>query len=99
MEQLTDEETEILDFERHWWKYVGAKEAAIRETFDWSSTRYYQALHALIARPAALAHDPLTVKRLQRLKAARTAEVRSSPGVRRLSGSEPSRAPFSDRWV
>jgi hypothetical protein len=36
-----------------------------------SATRYYQALNALIDRPAALSADPMLVKRLRRLRAAR----------------------------
>nr|WP_272941302.1 DUF3263 domain-containing protein [Kribbella flavida] len=61
----------MLGFERHWWKYAGAKEQAIRDQFQMSATRYYQVLNALIDRPEALAHDPLLVKRLRRLRAAR----------------------------
>ena len=61
----------MLDFERQWWKYAGAKEQAVREKFDMSSTRYYQVLNALIDRPEALAHDPLLVRRLRRLRATR----------------------------
>ena len=36
--------------------------------FDMSASRYYQILNALIDRPEALAHDPLLVKRLRRLR-------------------------------
>ena len=68
---LTDREQEILAFERQWWKYAGAKEQAIRELFDMSATRYYQVLNALLDRPEAMAFDPMLVKRLRRLRAAR----------------------------
>ena len=68
---LTAREHEILAFERQWWKYAGAKEQAIRELFDMSTTRYYQVLNALIDTPAALAADPMLVKRLRRLRASR----------------------------
>ena len=68
---LTERERELLAFERQWWKYAGAKEQAVRELFDMSATRYYQALNALIDRPEALEHDPMLVKRLRRLRAAR----------------------------
>lgn len=71
MTELTEEQTKILDFERAWWKFAGAKEAAIRDTFDLSSTVYYQRLNHIIDLPAARAHDPLLVGRLQRLRAAR----------------------------
>jgi hypothetical protein len=68
---LTQRDSDILEFERHWWKYAGAKEQAVREKFDMSSTRYYQVLNALIDRPEALEADPLLVRRLRRLRASR----------------------------
>lgn len=68
---LTDLEQQILTFEHQTWRYAGAKEAAIRDRFGLSATRYYQLLSTLIDRPDALAHDPLTVRRLQRLRDAR----------------------------
>ena len=69
--ELSERDQAVLEFERHWWKYAGAKEQAIRDQFDMSSTRYYQVLNALIDRPEALAHDPLLVRRLRRLRASR----------------------------
>jgi Protein of unknown function (DUF3263) len=42
MDELTEQETAFLDFERQWGKYSGAKESAIREAFDMTSTRYHQ---------------------------------------------------------
>ncbi len=69
--ELSERDREILAFERHWWKYAGAKEQAVRELFDMSATRYYQVLNALLDRPEALAADPMLVKRLRRLRAAR----------------------------
>jgi Protein of unknown function (DUF3263) len=68
---LTEREQDILSFERQWWKYAGAKEQAIRAQFDMSATRYYQVLNALLDSEAALAFDPLLVKRLRRLRATR----------------------------
>src|SRR5262245_65310350 len=68
---LSERDREILEFERQWWKYAGVKETAVREQFDMSATRYYQVLNALIDRPEALAIDPLLVRRLRRLRAAR----------------------------
>ena len=69
--ELSARDAEILAFERHWWKFAGAKEQAVREKFDMSSTRYYQVLNVLIDQPEALAHDPLLVRRLRRLRAER----------------------------
>ena len=69
--ELESRDVEILAFERQWWKYAGAKEQAIKELFDMSATRYYQVLNALIDKPAALAADPMLVKRLRRLRSSR----------------------------
>lgn len=77
---LTETEAGMLELERSWWRYPGLKEQAIREKFDLSATAYYQLLVALIERPEALAHDPLTVKRLQRLRDQR----KRTRSVRRL---------------
>jgi hypothetical protein len=68
---LSERDRQILAFERQWWKYAGAKEQAIREIFDMSATRYYQLLNLLIDRPEALAHDPMLVKRLRRVRSQR----------------------------
>ncbi len=77
---LSRREHEMLAFERHWWRHAGAKETAIRDRFGVPPTRYYQVLNALVDRPAALAADPLLVKRLRRLRAARQ-RSRSSQGA------------------
>jgi len=68
---LSDRDRAILEFERQWWKYAGAKEQAIRDLFDMSATRYYQVLNALLDHPAALEADPMLVKRLRRMRASR----------------------------
>ncbi len=68
---LSDRDRAVLDFERQWWKYAGAKEQAIRDLFDMSATRYYQLLNELIDRADAQAYDPMLVKRLRRLRSSR----------------------------
>lgn len=68
---LSRVEREILGFEKQWWQFPGTKEKAIREMFDLSPTRYYQVLNEVIDKPAALELDPLLVRRLRRLRAAR----------------------------
>lgn len=83
----------MLDFERQWWKYAGAKEQAVRDSFGMPATRYYQVLNALIDRPAALAYDPMLVKRLRRLRSARhgpRSAVRVSGRARPATGGVPS---------
>jgi hypothetical protein len=68
---LSERDQQVLAFERQWWKYAGAKEQAIRELFEMSATRYYQVLNSLIDSPAALAHDPMLIKRLRRMRTSR----------------------------
>ena len=68
---LSERDRQILEFERQWWKYAGAKEQAIRDLFDMSATRYYQIVNGLIDTPEALAFDPMLVKRLRRMRASR----------------------------
>ena len=69
---LSDLEFRILEFERSWWRFAGAKESAIKELFDLSAPRYYQILNDLIDRQDALEASPMLVKRLRRLREART---------------------------
>lgn len=73
MDELTDLERDILAFERQWWKHQGAKDTAIREHFAMSPNVYFLALNGIIDKPAALAHDPMLVKRLTRLRQERRA--------------------------
>jgi len=74
---LPEREQRILVFERQWWAHAGAKEAAIRAEFDLPAARYYQLLTATLDRPEAILFDPMLVRRLQRLRDART-EARSA---------------------
>ena len=68
---LGERERGVLHFERQWWRHAGAKEEAIRREFGVDPTAYYQLLSRLIDDPAALAYDPMLVKRLQRQRASR----------------------------
>ncbi|WP_029088203.1 DUF3263 domain-containing protein [Brevibacterium album] len=65
---LSDRDREILEFERTWFTYGGAKDHAIRERFDMSAGAYFQRLAALLDDPAAYAHDPVLIKRLRRIR-------------------------------
>jgi hypothetical protein len=70
---LTELEVRILEFEKNWWRYAGAKESAIKELFDMKPPAYYQLLNNLIDRPDALLASPMLVKRLRRIREARRA--------------------------
>jgi hypothetical protein len=83
MEELTQRERDILDFERSWWKHAGVKEQAIKDRFEMSATRYYQLLNELLEKPAAATYDPILVKRLKRLRV-----YRQRQRVARLLGAE-----------
>ncbi|CAL9306617.1 hypothetical protein SUDANB180_03508 [Streptomyces sp. enrichment culture] len=72
--ELGSREKAILALERRAFPGPGAKERAIREELDLSPVRYYQLLNALLDDERALAHDPVTVNRLRRIRQARRAE-------------------------
>jgi hypothetical protein len=85
---LGEQERGLLAFERQWWQHAGAKEEAIRRQFGVGPTAYYQLLSRLIDDPAAIAYDPMLVKRLQRQRASRRRQrSRHRPGQHPSGGS------------
>ncbi len=70
--QLSELETRVLEFEKQWWRYAGAKESSIKELFNLTPPAYYQLLNNLIDREEALLAQPMLVKRLRRLRESRT---------------------------
>jgi hypothetical protein len=68
---LTD--AAILALEHRRYRQPGAKEQAIATELAMTPTRYYQRLARLLEDRRALALDPLTVNRLRRVRAARSA--------------------------
>ncbi|MDX3853797.1 DUF3263 domain-containing protein [Streptomyces sp. AK02-01A] len=66
--ELSERDRAVLAMERRGWPGPGAKERAVRERLGISPTRYYQLLGALLDDPRALAHDPVTVNRLRRIR-------------------------------
>ena len=80
--ELTERDAAILDFEDSWFTSSVPKEQAIMERFSMSSARYYQQPNALIDEPTGLAHKPLLVKRLRRMRTQRQA----ARSARRLHG-------------
>ncbi|MCW5250790.1 DUF3263 domain-containing protein [Streptomyces sp. SHP 1-2] len=69
-----ERERRILALERRSFPGPGAKERAVREELGLAPVRYYQLLNALLDDPRALAHDPVTVNRLRRVRESRRAE-------------------------
>ncbi len=69
---LDDRARELLAFERE--PLTMPKERAIRMRFGITAARYHQELNRLIDLPEALAHDPMLVGRLRRLRARRRAK-------------------------
>ena len=85
-EPLTDREKAMLAFEKQTWRYAGMKEQAIRDLFGISATTYFQRINALIDKPAALAAEPVLVKRLlRRREDARRARAMPPASARRAS--------------
>ncbi|MFJ2559111.1 MULTISPECIES: DUF3263 domain-containing protein [unclassified Streptomyces] len=68
---LSGRDRAVLAMEGRGWPGPGAKEREIRERLGLSPTRYYQLLNALLDDPRAAEHDPVTVNRLRRVRAAR----------------------------
>ncbi|MFE9683074.1 DUF3263 domain-containing protein [Streptomyces sp. NPDC002701] len=64
----------VLALEGRGWGAPGAKERAIREELGLAPVRYYQLLNALLDTERALAHDPVTVNRLRRVREVRRTE-------------------------
>ena len=63
---LSELEKAVLVFEQSWVMKPEAKDEAIRQTFDFSPTKYYQILSGLLDLRPALEFDPMLIKRLQR---------------------------------
>ena len=53
MVELSPREREILTFERDWWKYADAKDAAARARLGLTPEEYYRALTTIIDQPGA----------------------------------------------
>ena len=70
MDELTDTERLLLTFEGQWWRTGREKRQAIQALFSCSPAVYGVRLRRLVDRPAALAYDPLLVRRLRRRHAA-----------------------------
>ena len=79
---LTERDRRILALEGRTFRYVGAKERAIREEIGLSKVAYYVRLNALLDDPAALRAAPAVVNRL---RARRTSEDGGAGGDHRVA--------------
>ena len=75
---LSELEIKLLEFENNWWRHAGSKESAVKELFNLTPPAYYQLLNNLIDRQEALMAQPILVKRLRRIRDARTSARSSS---------------------
>ena len=75
---LSELEIKLLEFESNWWRHAGSKESAVKELFNLTPPAYYQLLNNLIDRQEALLAQPILVKRLRRIRDARTTARSSS---------------------
>ena len=71
---IDERQRAMLEFERNFWTFDEPKEAVIRARFQCSADEYYEELNQLLELPAAMDHDPLVVRRLQRQRARRLRE-------------------------
>jgi hypothetical protein len=71
---ISERHQAMLEFERSYWMLDDPKPSAIRARFQCSVDEYYAELNELLEQPAAMEHDPLVVRRLQRQRLRRRRE-------------------------
>jgi hypothetical protein len=76
---LSDDDIEILEFERVWWGAVPNKESAVRERFGLTLARYYQRVYALCEKPGALEYDAVFVRQCRQAQDIRATARRLGP--------------------
>lgn len=74
---LSDDDLAVLAFEASFRGSAARREAEVRERFGTSVPRHQQRLNRLLDDPAALAAEPLLVRRLRRVRELRR-EARSA---------------------
>jgi hypothetical protein len=65
---VSEQDVAAIALEARFWKHAGAKEDAIRTELGTTPTRHFQRIARLLDMPEALAHDPVTVGRLRRVR-------------------------------
>ena len=74
MQDLSENDARILNFEGRGMRAGGAKDEAIRAELGISPVRYYQRLNILIDVPEAMERFPTLTSRLRRLRNRRAEE-------------------------
>ena len=64
--ELTSRQRAMIEFEATWWTFDDGRDTLLRARFQCSPDEYYHELNELLDVPAALAFDPLVVRRLRR---------------------------------
>ncbi len=78
---VSERDRKVLDFEGSWWLFPGPKDRDIRDYLGMSATRYYKAVRRLIDDADALAHAPLTVRRLRQMRSERLEQIARRTGT------------------
>ncbi|MFI0772615.1 DUF3263 domain-containing protein [Streptomyces sp. NPDC021218] len=65
---LSDHDQAIIRMAARGFRTPGARDRAIREHLGLTPTRYFQLLNGLLDDVRALAHDPVTINRLRRIR-------------------------------
>lgn len=85
MGDLSDQDRAVLELAARTYRYAGAREQAIRDELGMSAVRYFQRLRVVVRDPAALAVDPVTVHRYERMLTRATRSRSSAPSLRQAS--------------
>lgn len=75
---LSDRQRAMLEFERTWWQFDAPRDELIAARFSCTTDEYYAELTRLLEMPAAMAHDPLVVRRFQRRRVRRRRSLQQS---------------------
>ena len=75
---LTSRQRAMLEFERTWWQSDEPRAELIATRFGCSTDQYADELAQVLALPAALAHDPMVVRRHMRRRSRRRSELRAA---------------------
>ncbi|MEU8481509.1 DUF3263 domain-containing protein [Streptomyces hygroscopicus] len=65
---LSERDRAIINLAARGFRSPGARDRAIREQLGLTPTRYFQLLNGLLNDVRALAHDPVTINRLRRIR-------------------------------